>query len=108
MGVKNLNPQFGLNVKPRAERRHTDAGQQTIKTYEDMPIGKQTFLEKNNRKTQKETELNKVMGSKKRISTIYETRNGLSMAALGDKNYKAPEYQPGFFREGGLIAGSTN
>ena len=48
-----------------------------------------------------------MMGSKKRIATIYENRNGLGMAALGDKNYKAPEYEPGFFREGGLIAGST-
>jgi hypothetical protein len=30
------------------------------------------------------------------------------MASLGDKNYKHPDYVPGFFKEGGLIAGSTN
>lgn len=48
------------------------------------------------------------MGSKKRISTMYEQRNGLAMASLGDKAYKAPTYQPGFFREGGLIVGATN
>jgi len=47
------------------------------------------------------------MGAKKRISTMYEQRNGLKMAALGDKPYKAPTYQPGFFREGGLIVGAT-
>jgi hypothetical protein len=29
------------------------------------------------------------------------------MASLGDKNYKAVEYEPGFFLPGGLIAGST-
>ena len=38
---------------------------------------------------------------------MYEMRNGLSMAALGDKIYKAPEYQTGFFKDGGLIVGST-
>ena len=30
------------------------------------------------------------------------------MASLGDKNYKAVEYEPGFFLQGGLIAGSTH
>ena len=30
------------------------------------------------------------------------------MAALGDKIYKQPEYQSGFFHAGGLIVGSTN
>jgi len=48
------------------------------------------------------------MGSKKRVSTMFEARNGLPMASLGDKAYRAPEYQPGYFRDGGLIAGSTN
>ena len=60
-----------------------------------------------NRKTQKEVEVTQSMGSKKRVATMFDTRNGLSMAALGDKNYKAPEYQAGFFKEGGLVAGST-
>ena len=29
------------------------------------------------------------------------------MTSLGDKIYKYPEYDNGFFREGGLITGST-
>ena len=48
------------------------------------------------------------MGAKKRVQTLYEARNGCPMASLGDKIYKAPEYQTGYFNEGGLIAGSTN
>ena len=71
-----------------------------------MSVGKQTFV-MHNRKTQKEVEVTQSMGSKKRVGTMYEARNGLQMAALGDKPYKAPEYQPGYFRDGGLIAGST-
>jgi hypothetical protein len=30
------------------------------------------------------------------------------MTALGDKAYKHPDYTPGYFKEGGLVAGSTN
>lgn len=29
------------------------------------------------------------------------------MRTLGDKSYKDVEFLPGFFKEGGLIAGST-
>ena len=39
---------------------------------------------------------------------MYDQRNGLPLTSLGDKNYKHPEYQPGFFKDGGLVAGSTN
>ena len=71
-----------------------------------MPIGKQTFI-MHNRKTHKDVDVTKSMGSKKRIGTMFEARNGLPMAALGDKIYKSPEYQSGYFRDGGLVAGST-
>merc|ERR1719263_1191619 len=30
------------------------------------------------------------------------------MTSLGDKIYKHPDYESGFFKEGGLIAGSTH
>ena len=30
------------------------------------------------------------------------------MTSLGDKIYKFPDYTPGFFKDGGLIVGSTN
>ena len=47
------------------------------------------------------------MTRKQRVNTMVEQRNGLPMTSLGDKNYKHPDYTPGFFKEGGLIAGST-
>jgi hypothetical protein len=61
-----------------------------------------------NTKSEKESELEKVMSSKKRIQTISEMRGSYPLASLGDKNYKAVEYDPGFFNAGGLIVGSTN
>ena len=39
---------------------------------------------------------------------MYDQRNGLPLTSLGDKNYKHPEYQTGYFKDGGLIVGSTN
>jgi hypothetical protein len=47
------------------------------------------------------------MGQKMRVANMYNQRNGLPMAALGDKHYKLPDYTPDFFKEGGLIAGSS-
>ena len=47
------------------------------------------------------------MTRKGRVSTIAGQRNGLPMTSLGDKNYKNPDYTPDFFKEGGLVAGST-
>jgi hypothetical protein len=35
-------------------------------------------------------------------------RGDYPIASLGDKNYKAVEYDSGFFFGGGLITGSTN
>lgn len=70
-GVKYLNPTFGANTKRRPERHHEDVGRQTFNTYEEAPVGKQTFVT-HNRKTQHEASINQSMGSKKRISTMYE------------------------------------
>jgi hypothetical protein len=110
-GVKKIDTGFlGKDEKPRAERRHANteapAPWESQKTGDDALGGKQTFIH-DNRKTQKEHEVEKNMGMKKRTGTMYEARNGLPMKSLGDKIYSAPEYQSGFFRDGGLIAGST-
>ena len=47
------------------------------------------------------------MGMKTRLKSLYDQRNGLPIKALGDKIYKHPDYTPGFFKEGGLVAGSS-
>ena len=47
------------------------------------------------------------MTQKLRIKSLYEQRNGLPMASLGDKIYRNPDYSTDFFKDGGLIAGST-
>lgn len=48
------------------------------------------------------------MTQKARVNTISEMRGGYPLTSLGDKIYKAVEYEQGFFNKGGLIPGSTN
>ena len=47
------------------------------------------------------------MGRKTTVEFLDEQRNFLPYTALGDKYYKNPEYSDNFFREGGLVAGSS-
>jgi hypothetical protein len=47
------------------------------------------------------------MGFKGRSNSMAHQRNGCALVSLGDKIYKAPEFSTHFFKEGGLIAGST-
>jgi hypothetical protein len=74
-------------MKPRAERRHLAQGPGD--TYEDASIGRKTFIT-HNRKTNNEYTQETVMGTKKRIDTLYDQRNGLPLRSLGDKVYKSP------------------
>ena len=48
------------------------------------------------------------MGGKKRFSSIKEKRNGMEMRVPGDKFYRLSEHFPNYYKEGGLITGSTN
>jgi hypothetical protein len=48
-----------------------------------------------------------MMTQKIRVIGLDQQRGGLNQTACGDKNYKAVEYETGFFHRGGLIAGST-
>lgn len=103
-GVKKVEPQF-TEMKERHERRHIEP--KPSDTYEDKLGGKQCFIT-HNRKSVNEYTSESVMGAKKRLDTLYDQRNGVTLKSLGDKIYKTPEYQPGFFKDDGfLIKGST-
>lgn len=47
------------------------------------------------------------MKKKARVNDFGQLRNGIGVAALGDKTYKYPEYSDNFYKNGGLIPGST-
>ena len=57
---------------------------------------------------EREWDVENKMTRKKRILSLYEQRNGMISFNLGDKNYKNVENSVDFFKEGGLIVGSSN
>ena len=48
------------------------------------------------------------MVRKKRINSLEQQRNNFRCGIPGDKNYRYAECSENFFKEGGLIPGSTN
>ena len=72
-----------------------------------MDIGIKTYDYANRSKDQ-EYQVENRMQTKARMYGLEQQRNGLQVASLGDKAYKYPEYQSDFYKDGGLIAGSTS
>ena len=107
-GTKNIKPVFTDTTKHNPQRKHfvPDKDAPQVPPKEIEPLGVKTFVTAN-RKTQDEFSVDKKMGKKVQVTTLYEKRNGLPMRTLGDKEYATPEYQKGFFNGGGLIVGST-
>ena len=48
------------------------------------------------------------MQAKMRITDYFDKRNGIATSSLGDKPYKASNYAVDFYKEPGLIVGSSN
>lgn len=61
-----------------------------------------------NKQSNKEYSLEKIIVSKRRIQSVKQQRNFIDFSNPGDKSYKNPECTEGFFKEGGLIPGSSN
>lgn len=76
-------------------------------SQENEKFHKKTY-QHHNKKTEKEFTLEDQITLKKKILTIADKRGDLPLATLGDKIYKAVEYEKDFFLAGGLVPGSTN
>jgi hypothetical protein len=48
-------------------------------TYDEQEIGLKTFIDIHNRRTMNEYTAEQKMGTKQRISTIYDQRNGMPL-----------------------------
>jgi hypothetical protein len=55
-----------------------------------------------------EANIESMMNRKKRIYSLDQQRNYYQRVNPGDKNYRYVEHLPDFYKEGGLIVGSTN
>ncbi len=92
-------------VKTAFDRRHypEKIGVERIPFFK----GLRTFYPNGQCRTFNEFSLERQMGGKKRIWTIEQKRNGIEFRIPGDKYYKASEQFPTYYKEGGLIPGST-
>ncbi len=105
--MKPIRPDFPEN-KIYYEKRHfsTRACYEKIqepfhiKTFNPNPIGNYT--------TTKEFSLENRIQAKRKISDLDSLRNGILCKIPGNKCFKNPEYSLEFFKEGGLVPGSTN
>ena len=79
------------------ESGHHDYSKFTTRVFPDVA----------NKETNSEYTLEKKMGRKTTVEFLDEQRNFLPYRTLGDKTYKNPEYSDNFFKEGGLVAGSS-
>ena len=93
-------------VKSAFDRRHFPQkyGVEKIPFFK----GIKTFYPNGQCRSIQETILEKEMGSKRRFSSIEEKRNGMEMRIPGDKYYRLSEHFPNYYKDGGLIPGSTN
>ena len=55
-----------------------------------------------------EINVERAMNRKKRINSLEQQRNFFKINNQGDKNYRYADCSENFFKEGGLIPGSTN
>ena len=55
-----------------------------------------------------EINIEKIMNPKRRVFSLEQKRNFIKFRNPGDKNYRYVEETENFFKEGGLIVGSTN
>ena len=92
-------------IKSAYERRHYPEkfGVERVPFFR----GLKTFYPNGYCRTFNEINLEKEIGGKKRIWTLEQKRNGIEMRNPGDKYYKASEQFPTYYRDGGLIPGST-
>ena len=99
-----------INFRPSSIRTITGKKQFPQKFgFEKIPNnqGIRTFYPNGLCETFKENTIEKQMGGKRRIWTTEQQRNGMAMRSPGDKFYRTSEQFPTYYKEGGLIPGST-
>lgn len=109
-GIKKLEPEYS-KVRPRAEKRHILQGETEEFGPEYRIHMKTVFINTGQRIQELATSEYDFrvsqMGRKIRIEDEKAQRNGLGVIAPGDKPYKKPEHSSGFYKEEGLVTGST-
>ena len=102
--VKRIDKDYAPD-KARPERQHFDLKESG--SVDPFKGGLMPFPEKH-QPTENEHVVEEDMGQKKHVEGFEGKRNELPFKSLGDKPYKFSDESSGFFKEGGLIPGSTH
>lgn len=117
-GSHHLDPPRGLRrvegkdsvIPRRAEMRHirqVESKEETGDLSRGLGIVRGSYGMRAADMPAQEVCLEQVMGHKKTVPGLLAQRNGIPISGGGDKPYRHPDYQPGFFADGGLSAGSS-
>jgi hypothetical protein len=101
-------PHF-TDTKILHEKRHLGPFSPQKPSKLDFPLPLSKIAEYDLRGTQlKSTSLEHEMTVKTRVPSLEKQRNNLPFVSLGDKPYRKVDYQAGFFKDRGLVVGSTH
>ena len=103
-GIKKIVENFTL-PKPRAERLHLKTKDSSIKKVKAEGIKAYPEMHALSTKSYEHTD---TMGKKQPVDGLLNQRNNIPLTSMGDKAYKYPEYSKDFYKEGGLMVGSSN
>lgn len=109
--------EFTSFVRDRDRRHFGESAMPSVTSRKDQELNwttKKTVLCENNNQPchglkSEEYSLESIFDRKQRVSdtNLGKKRNYIPASSLGDKPYTGPERSPGFYKEGGLIAGSS-
>mmetsp|Transcript_36121 Transcript_36121/g.84509 ORF Transcript_36121/g.84509 Transcript_36121/m.84509 type:complete len:308 (+) Transcript_36121:69-992(+) len=107
LGIVEQHP---TKVYTMTEKRHVRQVESKAE-FSDKPNGKRTVYRENGLRASDqpalEVDVTTEMARKARVGDLHGQRNGIDCRVLGDKCFRFPEYEPSFYKAGGLIAGST-
>ncbi|OLQ04806.1 putative E3 ubiquitin-protein ligase HERC1 [Symbiodinium microadriaticum] len=107
LGIVEQHP---AKVYTMTEKRHVRQVESKAE-FSDKPNGKRTVYRENGLRAidqpALEVDVTTEMARKARVGDLHGQRNGIDCRVLGDKCFRFPEYEPSFYKAGGLIAGST-
>lgn len=100
------HPQKPYSIREKRHIRQVESKEE----YSDRPVGTKPVMRGNGLRAAdqpaREVDLSNEMQRKNRALDLRSQRNGIGCKVLGDKAYRHPEYEPGFYKAGQLIVGA--
>lgn len=104
-GVLHIKP---INKEPKIYKKTVLSDIYDYSQRNDEKINNRRMFNYIKNQNTSEYIIENVINRKKLIQSLDERRNFMPIIAPGDKLYRNVDYSPDFYKEGGLVVGSTN